>query len=273
MNKSYKYTILTLFLAIVFIFGSMAGMNFIIRVREGQLLTQRGRVLVETPVRSWIDLESNKEPASDTVNQERYTLTVQQMEEAILYWNNREGEIIHEPVIGQISMGEAIENGKEWLMEMKYVETESDNFLAYSVNATLSVGKKRETLNTKLEPYYSFWTVKYANGDMEAELLLNAVTGKVWGANITIYENITEGFNYENAISFWNMAGIQMSETDFCKISAGQTWEIYGAEETALYVRVGCSNYNVNENAIVDHDDLMHKEYTVITYDFVVDDK
>ena len=50
MNKSYKYTILTLFLALVFAFGSMAGMNLILRAKERQLLTERGRAIVEAPV-------------------------------------------------------------------------------------------------------------------------------------------------------------------------------------------------------------------------------
>ncbi|MCI9446703.1 MAG: hypothetical protein HFH36_04785 [Lachnospiraceae bacterium] len=273
MNKSHKYTFLTLLLASVFIFGSMAGMNLILRVREGQLLTERGSALAETPVRAWGDLEDGEEAVSDKRHQETYTLTVEQMEEVIGHWNSREGDIIHEPVTGQISMAEAIENSKEWLLKMNFVETKSDNDLADSVNATLSIGKKRETLNTKLEPYYSFWTVRYANRDMEAELLLNAVTGKVWGAKITIYENRTGDFSSKDAMSFWDMAGLPMPETDVCKISYGQTWEIYGAEETTLGVRIGCSNYDRNENAIVDYGDLFHKEHTVITYDFVVDEK
>ena len=144
MNKSHKYTFLTLLLASVFIFGSMAGMNLILRVREGQLLTERGSALAETPVRAWGDLEDGEEAVSDKRHQETYTLTVEQMEEVIGHWNSREGDIIHEPVTGQISMAEAIENSKEWLLKMNFVETKSDNDLADSVNATLSIGKKRE---------------------------------------------------------------------------------------------------------------------------------
>ena len=53
MNKTAKYTALTLFLAVVFSFGSMAGMDYILLTRERQLLTESGRAVVETPVRAW----------------------------------------------------------------------------------------------------------------------------------------------------------------------------------------------------------------------------
>lgn len=53
MNKSYKYTILTLSLVLIFAFGSMAGMNLIIRAKERQFLTESGRTEVELPVREW----------------------------------------------------------------------------------------------------------------------------------------------------------------------------------------------------------------------------
>ena len=51
MKKTYKYTFLTMFLALVFIFGSMAGMNFILYIREDRLLSESGMVVVESPVR------------------------------------------------------------------------------------------------------------------------------------------------------------------------------------------------------------------------------
>ena len=53
MRKTYKYTILTLFLAVAFVFGSMEVMNLILRAREKQFLSESGRVVVEAPVRAW----------------------------------------------------------------------------------------------------------------------------------------------------------------------------------------------------------------------------
>lgn len=143
MIGKYKYTFFSLIFAVLFVFGCMIAMNHILKLRETKLLTESGRAKVESPVRAWLELESNKESVTDSSHQVRYELTSQQMKEAIRHWNSREGDIIHEPVAGQISMGEAIESGKNWLDEIGFVEVGSDDVQAYSVNATLGVGKKR----------------------------------------------------------------------------------------------------------------------------------
>lgn len=45
MNKSYQYTLITLLLAAAFVIGSMAGMDFILRVREKKILRDRKSVV------------------------------------------------------------------------------------------------------------------------------------------------------------------------------------------------------------------------------------
>lgn len=272
MIGKYKYTFFSLIFAILFVFGCMIAMNYILKLSETKLLTESGRAEVESPVRAWLELESDKEPLTDDTHQERYELTSQQMKEAISHWNSREGDIIHEPVAGQISMGEAIESGKKWLVEMGFAEVGPDDVQAYSVNATLGVGRKKETMNKKLEPYYSFWAIHYSNRAMEAELLVNAVTGKVWEAKVTIYDDIPEKLNQGDAVAFWEMAGLQVSETDFFETDDEHTWETYGTEDRALYVRIGYSHFNLNENSIVDYStaDIFHEAYVAITYDFIV---
>lgn len=272
MIGKYKYTFFSLIFAVLFVFGCMIAMNYILKLRETKLLTESGRAEVESPVRAWLELESDKDLVTDDTHQERYELTYQQMKEAISHWNSREGDIIHEPVAGQISMGEAIESGKNWLVEMGFAEVDSDDVQAYSVNATLGVGRKKETMNTKLEPYYSFWTIHYSNRAMEAELLVNAVIGKVWEAKVTIYDDIPKKLNQEDAVAFWEMAGLHVSETDFFETDVEQTWETYGIEDRALYVRIDYSHFTLNENSIVDYStaDIFHEEYVIITYDFIV---
>lgn len=72
MNRTYKYTLLTLFFAFVFISGSIVGMNCILQFREKQLLTESGREIVESPVRAWYGGESNEE--SENVHNEKICL-------------------------------------------------------------------------------------------------------------------------------------------------------------------------------------------------------
>ena len=61
MISKYKYTIVLLIFAAFFIFGSMEVMDYILRIRETQLLTESGRVEMESPVRTWESWENDKE--------------------------------------------------------------------------------------------------------------------------------------------------------------------------------------------------------------------
>ena len=79
MKKTYKYTFLTMFLALVFIFGSMAGMNFMLYIREDRLLSESGMVVVESPVRAWQEWGDKTEKDEDG---EKYSLSVVQVKDA-----------------------------------------------------------------------------------------------------------------------------------------------------------------------------------------------
>ena len=139
MISKYKYTIVLLIFAAFFIFGSMEVMDYILRIRETQLLTESGRVEMESPVRTWESWENDKEGiVSEDIASEGNVLKIEQIEDAIKCWNERNSSILHEPVAGQVSMEEAIKAGEMWLVEMG-IEEEKDA-AAYTINAELGVG-------------------------------------------------------------------------------------------------------------------------------------
>ena len=115
MKKTYKYTFLTMFLALTFIFGSMAGMIFILYIREEKFLSESGMTVVESPVRPW---QGWGEETDEKEDGESYPLTTVQVREAMESWNKRLGEMLHDPVEGQISMEEAVREGEEWMLSM-----------------------------------------------------------------------------------------------------------------------------------------------------------
>lgn len=51
--KKYKYTFISLLFAVLFIIGSMTATNYILRLKETRLLTERGGIKEESPVREW----------------------------------------------------------------------------------------------------------------------------------------------------------------------------------------------------------------------------
>ena len=117
MKRVSKYTLVCLLLAAVFALGSTAGMNVILQMRERQRLEESGTVAVESPVLAWQDPTAEDtaagegEETGETKEDAERILTVEQMEQVIKYRNHCEGEILHEPAVGQITMEEAIESG------------------------------------------------------------------------------------------------------------------------------------------------------------------
>lgn len=200
MNKTYKYTVLTVFLALVFSFGNIICMKFILQARERQLLTESGTSVIDVPVQEW-KIEGYSEP-----------LTMEQIEDVIKCWDESTDVIEYEPVMGQITGGGAIKAGEQWLAEMGLEEGTQTESRTETVYVTLSMGIAGESkLETGIEPYYSFWRIEFTSRSFQAFLCINAVTGKVWGADIVLYENLPGEMPCEKLSRFVELAGLPAS--------------------------------------------------------------
>lgn len=211
-RHGYQYALLCFSLAALFVFGSMAGMNFILQKRESRLLQECGTEEVESPVAVWQEPQTAgaKEQGEDTLQQ----LTVEQMEAVISYRANATDEVLHDPVTGQISMEEAFTCGERWLVEMGFLE-EKGYSRTLSRRASLGIRKYRKVSSVPMEPYYSFWTVKFSGENVYAVLSVNAVTGRVWDSEITLYDEMTQKFSWETLELFTELAGIQADAEDY----------------------------------------------------------
>lgn len=271
MKKTYKYTFLTMFLALAFIFGSMAAMNFILYIREGQLLSESGMAVVESPVRPWQGWGDEPDEKDDG---KRYSLTAVQVRDAMERWNKRLGETLHDPVEGQISMEEAVQEGEEWLISMGIGEGEAqgaDDGLKF-VKAALGVGIQKGSSKVQLEPYYSFWTVHFSGSYTDAVLYLNAVTGRVWRAEVTLYDNLPEELPCEKLECFVEMVGLKVTD-DAAEINEEKTQAILVVEDGLLYAGLDYQNVVLGDNAVVEYTnrELLHDRYVVITYEILTD--
>ena len=271
MKKTYKYTFLTMFLALAFIFGSMAAMNFILYIREGQLLSESGMAVVESPVRPWQGWGDEPDEKDDG---KRYSLTAVQVRDAMERWNKRLGETLHDPVEGQISMEEAVQEGEEWLISMGIGEGEAqgtEDGLKF-VKAALGVGIQKGSSKVQLEPYYSFWTVHFSGSYTDAVLYLNAVTGRVWRAEVTLYDNLPEELPCEKLECFVEMAGLKVMD-DAAEINEDKTQAILVVEDGLLYAGLDYQNVVLGDNAVVEYTnrELLHDRYVVITYEILTD--
>lgn len=210
MNKTYKYTVITVILAAAFSLGSMAAVNLMLQAKEGQLLSENGEIVTGKAVWEW---------------QKKENLTVEQVEEVVSRWKESMEMTVQNSVSGQISMEEAVRAGKEWLVKMelgdewnwenewewgvnghgiKKKETEE----IYSVDATLGAMTKEEFAEEQ-QPYDSFWKVQFSNLSMQAFLYVNAVTGRVWRAEVTLYEGLPGMMPYWKLKDFIELSGLE----------------------------------------------------------------
>lgn len=214
MKKTYKYTVLTVVMAIVFSFGSMAGMNLILKARERQLLTKSGRSVVEVPVQTNVGQEKDQ-----NFNKDRGTLTIDQIEQVVSLWDGPDEVVVHNPANGQISMGEAIRAGKEWLIKMGMEVERKDNDEVHQY-ATLSTAVREsseeedDNEDVQTAPYNSFWRVQFYSSSLEAFLYVNAVTGQVWSADIILYDDFPKEIPSKKLRDFVELCGLKVSGSE-----------------------------------------------------------
>ncbi len=214
MKKTYKYTVLTVVLAIVFSFGSMAGMNLILKARERQLLTKSGRSVVEVPVQTNVGQEKDQ-----NFNKDRGTLTIEQIEQVVSLWDEPDEVVVHNPADGQISMGEAIRAGQEWLIKMGMEVERKDNDEVHQY-ATLSTAVREsseeedDNEDVQTAPYNSFWRVQFYSSSLEAFLYVNAVTGQVWSADIILYDDFPKEIPSKKLRDFVELCGLKVSGSE-----------------------------------------------------------
>ncbi len=214
MKKTYKYTVLTVVLAIVFSFGGMAGMNLILKARERQLLTKSGRSVVEVPVQTNVGQEKDQ-----NFNKDRGTLTIEQIEKVVSLWDGPDEVVVHNPADGQISMGEAIRAGQEWLINMGMEVERKDNDEVHQY-ATLSTAVREsseeedDNEDVQTAPYNSFWRVQFYSSSLEAFLYVNAVTGQVWSADIILYDDFPKEIPSKKLRDFVELCGLKVSGSE-----------------------------------------------------------
>lgn len=246
MNRASKYTLLSLLFAAVFVFGSMAGTDFILQMWEKRRLEESGTVTMESPVLAWQSAETGEEydgqdgEALVRDKEEDLTLTEKEIEQVIRYRKNCEGELLHDPVKGQITMEQAFAAGENWLVEMGFWDHSRTHSEPLLHRASLGTKTAKEGLHMPIEPYYSFWTVRFSSTDMYVSLSVNAMTGRVWDAKITLYdiENVNNDKSLDKLERFIRLAGIEAPVEQYVEISDSGSWVSMAVKESPLYAQM-----------------------------------
>ena len=246
MNRASKYTLLSLLFAAVFVFGSMAGTDLILQMWEKRRLEESGTVTMESPVLAWQSAETGEEYDGQDGEplvrdkEEDLTLTEKEIEQVIRYRKNCEGELLHDPVKGQITMEQAFAAGENWLVEMGFWDHGRTHAEPLLHRASLGTKTAKEGLHMPIEPYYSFWTVRFSSTDMYVSLSVNAMTGRVWDAKITLYdiEKVNNDKSLDKLERFIRLAGIEAPVEQYVEISDSGSWISMAVKESPLYAQM-----------------------------------
>ena len=127
--------------------------------------------------------------AGNSIEQERRSLNEQEIYRVLLNWEATGSERAHEPSETQISMEQAIEASKSGLayfagqgaIPADALEQEFEKIYAHLCHNQIH-GQTPHFL----DPIFSYWAVALTGERIDASLVINAVTGQIWKANIII---------------------------------------------------------------------------------------
>lgn len=178
MSKGKLYTLLVFCLSFAVVFGGWFLTKEMLNRKETMLLARKGQVSMEV-------LETDFTVQEDFQGE---ILTEDMMAEILTVWEAGGRERIHEPMAGQMNMEQAIKAGREWIATL----AENNILPAYlqesgfdNTNAALYTLKSEVSLKENL---ISYWKVTYVEDDVKIILMLHAVSGQVWKADISMSE-------------------------------------------------------------------------------------
>lgn len=207
---------------VLFIFGNRLAAEGLFKNMEHRLLSDMGNLKLETAVEladvQTTDYETTTDTSSAVSESESIYQTELTMAKIITCWKYSGGEVVHEPMEGQLSMEEAIEMARLWIYKM--LESGSLPQILYNLRSDTgeelmfdSVVAALFASYTNYENIrYSSWNVTFICKYGSIELRLNAVTGEVWNADITIVgepEDIYMQIEKEDLKMFGQLAGMK----------------------------------------------------------------
>ena len=251
------FTAMGVILSFAIAIGGWALISTLIDKRSDALLSASGITWIKTP-----DVGLSESPVSPTTagdqsseapmlpdynqNVDAPTLTENEIISIISNLESPAIERLHEPTADQITMEQALEAGLKWcsvLSESGIVPVELFEWEDMRINAYLSQRLPRDQSEQFLNPIYSYWTVTYSSVNMDANLDIHAVTGKVLTADIALHsyphtdlypnaiENILVRFIADLGLESFDGIRVTNDITDlsaYTLIADGEAWAVAG---------------------------------------------
>ena len=243
-----------IFFAFVIAIGGLFIMQGMIHKRGDVLLSESGNIKAAPIVD---DAEGNADDLELT------PLSQMEIIQILHSLESNETEQPHEPMQGQISMENAIEQAKEWTNHFytQYLDEETTDTLNYiKINSKLCIKQNSEIVGNSSEVINSYWTVILETDEIRTEIVMNAVTAQIFCATVTSssveydFSKIDLELLLEDYISSFN---INQSKT--CHEMGGYVYREIEEKELYAIAKTGSiivANKNGNQNGYELKNDL-----------------
>lgn len=173
MRKNTLINLAGLLLALAIASGGLLGVQVRLARDEARLL--QGGGMVELSV---LSEPEHSEEISD-VQVQRTLLAEDSLALVIQNLESGAEPYPHEPGRNQLSMAEAVEYGRSWLESFFMPHLDMDDFNLNEQKTICYLWTTQEDT-----PLLSYWTVTFSTKNMEAELILNAMSGQILDASV-----------------------------------------------------------------------------------------
>lgn len=236
MRNQKKSTLIGIVLIILIIIGAWGLTRFLLYNQEKKLLSE-------------VQEFSNNINSDNSITNS--DLTIEQIRNILITWNDNRDIKIHEPTINQLDMDEAVSKAID---DIKYFcekgilpkgfETIDNNW-----NTQAFLGSKAFE-ETKIKDAYSYWIIRFRSDELNIELKQNAYTGQIW--NIVAYdftEDKKENINIEESLKIYaDYLGIKMSNYSKSELGYGSLT----SEDSMLLLTIQSNLENDKLRAIIE---------------------
>ncbi len=144
----------------------------------------------------------------------------------------------HEPVQGQLTMAEAVDCGRAWMEEFFLPRFGVSRLFAEECRISCYLwAPETAGAGTEEYPWLSCWTVSFANQELEAKLLLSAVSGQVLDAKVSYSAPVPWQDGEELTEILTEYASSFGLDGDYCMVYSAETDS--GAKKLPWYCSVG----------------------------------
>jgi hypothetical protein len=239
--KQRMLTTAMAFLALLVVFGGWFLTNGLLNREHIKLMNTVHSIKVKEPL-----------AAQEAIETSNVTLSTVKIANILKVWGSGRRSRYHDPYEGQLTMEEAIlaaNSGLTYLCDQGVLPkgllekdfTRTNAFL-YDVQE-----KKAAPVRVSPDPAYSFWSVSLINREVTIRLVLNALTGRIWMADL---RSSTPGVNFDDqkawAVLEAYEAYLGLSDGDVFWRDEGNALKVYGNNQFGInaYKRTGESGHD-----------------------------